>query len=343
MALALKPLFRHLRADLRQRFQRWALRGRPPEPVPILLNQRRVYVLPTGAGLAYTLALLVMLLGAINYSLSLGHALVFLLVGLGVAAILNTFRNLAHISISTSRCPPVFAGQNAHFGLVLHNPSRHARYCLTLSAANQPAVTADIPPKDSLDIALPVAALQRGWLALPRITLATTYPLGLVRTWAYAEPALYCLIYPAPAQEAPPLPRGSGSQQGKLKQGAGNDDFAGLRSHLPGEPLQHVAWKSVARQPDGELLSKHFAGESSETLWLDWQALPATLEVESRLSILARWVLDAEASGVQWGLRLPGKELPPASGEQHRHRCLEALALFGQPVSPTRQPASQRP
>lgn len=314
---------------LRQRFYLWALRGRPPEAVPIILSQRRVYVLPTRAGLVYALALVVMLLAAINYSLSLGHALVFLLVGLGVSAILNTFRNLAHLRLMPGRCPPVFAGQPAHFGLVLNNPRKYPRFSLQLRAGDGAPQLTDIPAEDQVEVALPVPTRHRGWLSLPRITLATVYPLGLVRTWAYAAPAMHCLVYPTPARDAPPLPQSGSHSQGRLKQGRGSDDFAGLRSHIPGEPLQHIAWKAVARQPEGELLAKHFAGESSENLWLDWHTLPTNLDGESRLSILTRWVLDAQAAGVQWGLRLPGRELPPAGGEGHMQQCLEALALHG--------------
>jgi uncharacterized protein (DUF58 family) len=49
---------------------------------------------------------------------------------------------------------------------------------------------------------------------------------------------------------------------------------------------------------------------------------------EERLSILCRWVLDAHAGGEAFGLRLPGGEILPGLGTAHRHRCLEALALF---------------
>jgi len=88
-----------LRDRLHQNFVRWALRVRSPEPSPVVLVQRRVYVLPSRAGLAYAAAVAVILLGAMNYNLSLGHALVFLLAGLGVVNILHTFRNLALLSI----------------------------------------------------------------------------------------------------------------------------------------------------------------------------------------------------------------------------------------------------
>lgn len=325
----LRAVFRHPLERLRQAFYRWALRGRPPEPMPIILSQRRVYVLPTRAGLAYVVTLFVILLGAINYNLSLGHALAFLMVGLGITAILHTFRNLAHLRITGGRCPPVFAGQHAHFGLVLHNPRRFPRFNVQLRAESGPAVFADIPAEDSLEIGVPTPTHQRGWAPIPRITLSTAYPLGLIRTWAYAAPDLRCLVYPAPAKDAPPLPEGGGHQQGRLRQGRGDDDFAGLRRHLPGEPLQHVAWKSAARQPDAELLAKHFTGTASETLWLDWHTLPANLDTETRLAILARWIVDTQATGLTWGLRLPSRELEPASGEAHYHRCLTALATYG--------------
>jgi uncharacterized protein (DUF58 family) len=50
--------------------------------------------------------------------------------------------------------------------------------------------------------------------------------------------------------------------------------------------------------------------------------------VESRLSILCQWVLQAERFGQAYGLRLPGIAIPPSRGEAQRNRCLEALALF---------------
>jgi uncharacterized protein (DUF58 family) len=52
------------------------------------------------------------------------------------------------------------------------------------------------------------------------------------------------------------------------------------------------------------------------------------MDAEERLSHLARWVLDAHAAGVSYGLRLPGEKVDMSSGESHRERCLEALALY---------------
>ena len=61
---------------------------------------------------------------------------------------------------------------------------------------------------------------------------------------------------------------------------------------------------------------------------LDWRQLSA-LPYETRIRRLARWVDEAERDGRRYRLDLPGQpSLGPASGAQHRHVCLRALALL---------------
>ena len=316
-----------VRHRLHESFVRWALRVRPPEAAPIVLTQRRVYVLPTRAGLTYAAALGVILLGAMNYNLSLGHALVFLLAGLGIVTILHTFRNLAQVSIRPGRCEPVFAGSLAQFDLVLDNRRLDARTSLRLFIDDAAPIEVDIEPHARTVATLAARAAKRGWLPMPRFTIETTWPLGLVRAWSYAVPDISCLVYPAPAAKAPPLPWSGESARGSTRDGRGADDFSGLRSHQVTDAPHHVAWKAVARQQDGPLLTKLFAGAAAQQLWLDWQALPDVSDSEQRLAILARWMLDADAAGLAWGLRLPAVCLAPDSGPTQLAAGLRALAL----------------
>ncbi|MGA8204984.1 MAG: DUF58 domain-containing protein, partial [Woeseiaceae bacterium] len=104
------------------------------------------------------------------------------------------------------------------------------------------------------------------------------------------------------------------------------EDFAGLRRFHDGDSPRHVAWKAYARS--GQLLSKRFAGADTSSQWFDVDAVPAP-DLEARLSILTRWVLDADRSREDYGLRLGASRLGPAHGDAHRRRCLEALALYG--------------
>lgn len=314
---------------LHEQFVKWALRVRPPEPVPIVLTQRRVYVLPTGAGLGYAIALVVMLIGAINYNLSLGYALTFTLAGLGIVAILHTFRNLVRLTITTGRAAPVFAGDTAQFHLLLRGEGDRRQIRLWLQTEESTVI--DVPSGAAAEACLRLPTKHRGWLALPRIGLETRYPLGLIRTWAYCAPDFRCLVYPRPAIDAPLMPWSAGDSGGNRSGRQGSDDFAGLRGHQPADSPRHVAWKAAARLgPDAHLMTKQFAGAATARAWLDWDDLPAALAIEDRISILTRWALDAHADGFSWGLRLPGSTLAPASGHEHLHAALTTLALYDQ-------------
>jgi len=312
----------------RERFITWAIRAKTPEPSPIVLHRQRIYVLPTRTGLAFATTLVVMLIGAINYNLGLGYALTFLLGGLGVVDIFHAFANLAGLTITAGRAPPVFAGDTAVFHLLVRGSGIRRRLRFWLASEE---VWTDLADAVSSDVAVRAPSQRRGWLPLPRVGIETLYPLGFIRAWAYCAPDLRCLIYPRPASKAPPLPVQGGETAGQRIGASGNDDFSGLRHHQPSDPPRHVAWKAAARSgPDLPLLTKQFSGAAAARLWLDWYALPAGTDVEDRLAILTRWAVDAHAQGLQWGLRLPARTLAPASGSEHLHAALTALALHGQ-------------
>ena len=308
-------------------FKRWLFRLYGPETAPIILTQRRVYVLPTQAGLTFAAALGFMLIGAINYNLSLGYALTFLLAGLGLVTLLHTFRNLVQLEIAPGHVEPVFAGDTARFGLQLHNRRNQGRFAISLQVEGGSTVATDAPANASTSVDLPLATHRRGWLHPGRITLASRFPLCLVRAWSYVEPDMRCLVYPRPEQSAPPLPLSASGESGGSRSGQGTEDFSGLRTHQPADSPRHVAWKAVARGQ--QLLTKQFTGASTTQVWLDWNALPPELGGEARLSRLTRWLLDAHAQGLAYGLRLPTREIPLGQGARHFQDCLEALALHG--------------
>lgn len=312
---------------LRDALAQWLFRFGRDERLPVVLTQRRIFILPTGAGLLYGLVLCVMLIGAINYNLSLGHALVFLLAGLGFAAMVHTFRNLLGLRITPGRAEPVFAGETAHFTLHVENPLAHPRRALELAIGKHPVVALDVPPADHASIAVPCATVRRGRLDPGRVTLASRYPLGLFRAWSYPHPPLSCLVYPKPLET--PLPPASAGLESAGRRGrSGQEDFSGLRERQPNDAPRHIAWKAVARDIEHRpLLVKQFDGGAAEELWLDWNLTPPASDTEMRISLLAGWVIAAEREQCRYGLRLPGRTISPDTGPAHRDACLEALAL----------------
>jgi uncharacterized protein (DUF58 family) len=310
-------------ATLKQHLFRWRSDG----TAPLRLGQRRIFIIPSRGGLLFAAALLLMLIGAINYNLALGHALVFLLAGLGIVGMIHTFRNLYGLVVTPGRCEPVFAGETAHFPLTLDNERATPRLAIELAAEAGNPVNATVDGKKSTKMNIPLTATRRGWLALPRVRLSTRYPLGLFTAWAYLQPAMRCLVYPRPV--AAPLPPAAPSPAGGERSGdGGEEDFAGFRQRQPADSPRHVAWKASARHPAGELLVKQFAGGAQAEMRFEWQQTDPTLADETRLGILTGWVLAAEAADLPFGLCLPKDEIPLGSGQRHRQRCLEALALF---------------
>lgn len=315
-------------ASLRRQLDRWLFRVGRPETAPIRLAQRRIYVLPTRSGLVFAAALIVMLIASINYALSLGYMLTFLIGGIGVTSIVHAFRNLLHLSINGGRAPAVFCGEPAEFRLFVENARNERRPAFRLRALDGLS-TFDLKAESTTEVSLRCTTSRRGRLALGRTVLETTWPLGLIRAWSVFVPDVSCLVYPAPERDAPPLPAdGAGSTNGGSRTQAGDDDFAGLRPHQTSDSLRHVAWKVLAR--GGPLLTKQFSTTQGGERLLDWHALPAQLDTEARIARLTAWVLAAERTGQPFSLVLPGAVMPIGRGPGHLHACCRLLALHGQ-------------
>ena len=318
---------------VRRKTDSWLFQLRESEPGEVFLNQRRVFIVPTGAGAGFAALLAILLIGSINYNLGLGFALTF---ALGTCALVDmyfTYKNLAQLHLRPGRAGAVFAGEEATFELELVNRTRLDRYALWVDfiAAGEPRHVADTGAGASAALLLSAPSEQRGWLRAPRVRLLTRFPLGLFRAWSYWQPDLAVLVYPFPEAQAPALPlTGVASPDGHGH--AGHDDFAGIRPYQAGDAMRHLAWRQIARlapEYGGQLATKQFDGGAVDELVLDFASLPEQLDVELRLSRMARWVLDAEARALPYAFRLGRHDYAPACGDAHQAACLRALALYG--------------
>jgi len=300
------------------------------------LGRRHIYILPTRFGWLYALVLISMLIGSINYSLSVGFAMTFLLTGLGAVSMLHTWRNLAYLQLSAHRAQAVIAGQPATFEFIAKEEHNRARYAVSARFKNQindyqnkyPQIEdyQDIAPLGESIFKLTLPSHHRGWLKAPRIIFSTRFPVSLFNVWAYADIDHNCLIYPKPGPHSLAIAsHDMQATQGQQHSPQGNDDFAGHRNYQFGDSPKRVDWKASSREQG--LLTKLFQGDATSTLWLDW-AVTTGETTESRISQLARWVVDAENNHLSYGLRLPQLEIKPNSGNAHYHQCMSALALM---------------
>ncbi|HEX4886241.1 MAG TPA: DUF58 domain-containing protein [Casimicrobiaceae bacterium] len=315
---------------LRGPFRRWrerVLRRAPSDAGEILLGHARIYILPTRRGLAVAGTVATMLLTALNYGLALGFLVAFLLSGLCAAALLHTFRNLSGLAIRPGTAGEAFVGGTVAFTLHVAAGTRD-RVGIAVAARGAPASVVDVDADGQVAVVVEVPASRRGRVPLGRVTLSSDFPLGLWRGWAYVHFPLDGLAYPTPEPGAPPLPapQGGADDQGSSRREDG--DLAGLRTYQHGDPLQRIAWKTVAR--GGGWYTKAFDGAGGGgPVVLDFAALPAALDTERKLERLCAWVLACERAARPCALVLPGRRVPVGQGREHRRDALAALALHG--------------
>jgi uncharacterized protein (DUF58 family) len=290
------------------------------------LNPRQIYILPTRWGILYAVMLILLLIGSINYTISLGYYVTFLLASLGNMAMLHTWRNLVHLQITTLPASTVFAGDALQMQLQITDTKDRARYAIAVQFEGNLVVREDIAVNGGQTFLVPLQTQKRGWQTLPRIKLHTEFPLMLFHAWAYVESPQQVLVYPKPSASstAPPVSN-IGQTGGKNHVARGDEDFDGLKTYQIGDAPSRVDWKASSKGVG--MLSKQYSGDGSAILLLDW-AQTSGLAFEARISQLTRWVIDAHTAAQHFGLKLPNLILPPDNSEVHYYEALKALALL---------------
>ncbi|KKW67200.1 hypothetical protein AAV94_11815 [Lampropedia cohaerens] len=318
---------------LRQRLDAW-LRGRMPATDVWTLTQRNLYVLPTGTGWMLAVTCTLLLVASVNYQINLGFLFTFMLAGVTFVSILVAHGNLRGLTLRAQPAAPAFAHQAPV--LTLHvdsGPAARKRFAVQLQvrdAADSCGQVLDLAPGEQALVELPLPPLPRGLHACPVITVQTHYPLGAFRLWSLWQPATQLLIYPAPEPNAPALPHSrSAGLAGVASTRAEAFEYDGFRAYQRGDPMRTILWKKTATAlatGHGDWVRRDQAQTGATELWLD-HAATGLQQPEAVLARLCAWVLQADAAGLRYGLRLPGHQLAPDAGAAHRHACLRALAL----------------
>ena len=181
------------------------------DKAPVVLGQRQVFILPTRHGLLFSLVLCALLLASVNYNNGLGYLLTFLLASMVIVSTLDTQRNLLRLRITPGACPPVYAGDPAHFDICLHNDGRAPRRALCLEYNKQVVARADVGAHQSQCLPLLVPTLRRGWLACPtrgfyRLSLGPAACLVVSYTPSAALPGVSDAALVARFIESVPIP-----------------------------------------------------------------------------------------------------------------------------------------
>ncbi|MEZ5463894.1 MAG: DUF58 domain-containing protein [Lysobacteraceae bacterium] len=298
-------------------------RLKQPESLPLTLDRKRLYVLPTGAGLFIGALLIGMLLGALNYNNNPALLLSFLVASAVHSSLLQGYFNLLGLRILQLDAEPAHVGERIRLALRLENPDSRLRNGLCFRL-DERVCSIDLGAQSSGRVSLGVLASRRGFQRCGRIAVFTRHPLGLFRVWSWINPDRKLLVYPAIERDGPPLPLPNTDGNRRWRRTPG-EQLHSLRDYRIGDPLRLMAWKRSAQA--GHPLVREFEAPTGGQIELDWQALDG-IDNETRISRLTRWLLDAERQGLKTRLVLPGQVFGPDRGDQHRRNCLTALALL---------------
>jgi uncharacterized protein (DUF58 family) len=172
-----------LRRRLERRAADYIRRRQGDDRLPVVLRSRRLYILPTRAGVGFSLLLLAMFIAGLNYQNSLALFLTFLFAAFGLIALFETHRCLTGLRIERIETQPCFAGDELECGLVLEaGVARHAEE-LQISASEPPgrAGPAAVDPAGTVLIRLRCPTQRRGRWRLERLRLESRAPFGLFR------------------------------------------------------------------------------------------------------------------------------------------------------------------
>ena len=165
------------------------------------------------------------------------------------------------------------------------------------NGAVEPGPMAAVPAGAESAATMRMTARRRGVVRFATVSVARTDPLGLCRAFSRVSAPQSVLVLPR-RYRLPPitLPGQRRYQPGgvALAGSAGDsEEFFGLRDYRPGDPLQHVHWKSFART--GRPIVKEFQSEFFErhALALD-TAFTGAQAFEEAVSVAASFVYTLE-------------------------------------------------
>ncbi len=303
---------------------------------------KNVYVFFSRQGWLYLLLLLITFVAGVNYGNNLILGLFFYLLSLWLMAAILTFLQVSSLAVRLERVELAQAQgvMWVYFWVINQKgaPARQIRMSFEemapvtlLSEAEQAiyaqasSVTLNAVATQTL-VRLPIIATARGQVVLPRLTVESVYPLGVVRSWAYGYFSSTGYAYPAPLsfdwQQMDKVSAGDDEYYSNYYQ-AGQSDFDMLDEYVEGESLARVSWAHVARGMG--MLTKRFADSVGSEEVLSYEAMPAHHH-EERLAQLAFAILALQESGGAFRLALPSGVGELGAGEKFVQDSLLRLA-----------------
>ncbi|MFC6617057.1 hypothetical protein [Deinococcus radiophilus] len=182
------------------------------------------------------LAVLISLVGCVNYDLSLGYALTFLLAGVWVTSAAYAARQAREVEAQLAAPAHGTVGETAPYQIAVRRQGAGLPFRAEVTGQGGGRVWT-VPAQTELDtVTLDLPLTARGEHH-PRVTLSLHDPLGLWRVIRPLHPRRPLLVWPRPEAHppAPPQEAQLGADSGTGRRVRGDAEFSGLRPYQAGD------------------------------------------------------------------------------------------------------------
>lgn len=313
-----------MRTKLDNKWQNW-IDQKHPSQEQHFLNRNKIYVLPTKFGGIFFLMIVSLFIGSVNYQLSSGFFLTFLLMSFAMISAWIGHQNLNKLHFKIQPIADTAVHQVCQIPLIIHFQKRHCFAIKFIIGKHQKQFNQLTSQQCLL---LPFQFRRRGHLAIPRIRLETRFPLGLFVVWSYLTFDSKVYVYPEPKSAGFwPDPDSQGNQ---LTNEEGDEDFYTLKqTDNPWKQPSRISWRTVAK---GLGWYEKQYNAPSKTLYLFSIDDIKTYPLEEGLKFISYWLIESEKRGYDYAFR-SHSTVQANHGHQHLTQQLRQLATYGQSKS----------
>jgi uncharacterized protein (DUF58 family) len=296
-----------------------------------MVQENRIYIMPSGRGAIYFLVIVVLVLTAATYNNNLIFILAFFLAAMFVVSMLQTHFNIKSVRLDFLSVDDAFEGEKLTMLFHLYKKRRGRKIALCLRSRSKVWTTVEAgrddltPHEPRKPVRMSIKAYKRGVHPLPEVILESFYPVGLFRAWKIFRPQGEMIVYPRSTGHRGLEP--SNFEHGEEDLGlrtSPEGDFGELKAYQPGESYHQIAWKHYART--GHLYSKVHWGQEHKFYRIPWDPHGANEEVYLRQ--MSQWVRQAVEENASFEMELPTFSIPPGNGNDQANACWRALAAL---------------
>ena len=298
-----------------------------------LLKEHQTYILPSLNGMIFIMTNVALLLMGLIYTNNLILLIAFINASVLFTILFVTNYNLQGLKISEVVIAPQFAGDTVIAECIIENESPLERPGICIRVNDKKFITSsikfEIKPHQRIKIPFSLPISKRGVYKICRLSLYSTYPLGLFYAWKLLKKEIEFYIFPCPLGLSlieSPLEKIEVDTDYVKKARPGSDEFQEHRQFRVGESYKSVDWKILARKK--QKLTKLFGSSSSNCIKIALDKCPQE-NIENKLSQLSKWIMECHNEDLYWNLQISKHSIIPTNkGERHYKDCLKALATY---------------